>query len=167
MLDVEKLEAGQLQLVISQVDLQTLIEQSIATVEGFARPKNILIACPEIQLQLDCDEQRILRVLVNLLSNAVKFSPKDTPVEIEVSTTQVEVTIRVVDHGRGIPPEFLDSVFDKFKQVKMQDARAGTGLGLSICKTFIEEHGGVIGVTSTLDMGSTFWFTLPVTKASS
>jgi signal transduction histidine kinase len=75
------------------------------------------------------------------------------------------VTVNVADQGRGIPPDQLDKVFDRFKQVRLEDGRAqkGTGLGLSICKSIIELHMGMIGVRSVEGAGSTFWFTLPAT----
>jgi signal transduction histidine kinase len=78
------------------------------------------------------------------------------------------VEVRVIDRGRGIPAEFRDAVFERFKQVETSDARdkGGTGLGLAICKTIVERHGGEIGVSSEQGRGSTFFFRVPETEAA-
>ncbi len=117
---------------------------------------------------LVADANRLVQVLVNLLSNAIKFSPPDAQVTITLVADETWLEFSVIDQGRGIPPEFLDSVFDRFVQVRDTDAtvKGGTGLGLPICKGIVEEHSGTIGVTSEVGKGSRFWFKIPVDAAA-
>lgn len=109
------------------------------------------------------DGDRLIQVLVNLLSNAIKFSPSGSKVILASADMEDCVEFKVIDEGRGIPSEFLDSVFERFKQVKKSDAKnkKGTGLGLAISKAIVEKHGGTIGVRSQEGKGSTFWFRIP------
>jgi signal transduction histidine kinase len=98
-----------------------------------------------------------------LVSNAVKFSQANSTVSVEYEELQKWLKIKVIDHGRGIPERFRQSIFERFQQVEASDAqkKGGTGLGLAICKAIVEQHGGNIGVDSSEGQGSTFWFTLP------
>jgi signal transduction histidine kinase len=114
------------------------------------------------------DPDRILQTLTNLVSNAIKFSPNTgaEPAEIRLTahySTAGEALIEIEDHGRGIPDDKLQMIFDRFKQVDASDSRAmgGTGLGLAICRSIVTQHGGQIWATSKLGEGSTFHFTLP------
>lgn len=113
------------------------------------------------------DADRLVQVVVNLLGNAVKFSPPGQSVTLEAEKKRPFVEVRVIDRGRGIPPQFRDAVFERFKQVEASDARdkGGTGLGLAICKTIVERHGGEIGVLSEEGRGSTFFFRVPESSA--
>jgi signal transduction histidine kinase len=109
------------------------------------------------------DEARLIQVIVNLISNAIKFSPDGSTVSVfalPLETGQVE--IRVTDQGRGIPPDKHREIFDRFKQVSRSDAdnERGMGLGLAICKAIVDSHCGEIGVISSPDTGSSFWFRL-------
>jgi PAS domain S-box-containing protein len=167
LLDAERLESGKLELQIASVNLAELFEQSAEAVETFAQREGVrlLIECdgsrPEMNIDADCD--RLIQVLVNLLSNAIKFSNAGSKVTLTAESLDECVEIKVIDEGRGIPAEFLDSVFERFKQVKKSDAKVkrGTGLGLAISKAIVEKHGGTIGVTSQEGKGSTFWFRIP------
>jgi signal transduction histidine kinase len=93
----------------------------------------------------------------------VKFSPQGAAIEVGFIPRPDGVEFRVSDQGRGIPKEFLDSVFDRYQQVEIGDShqKGGTGLGLAICKAIVEQHGGKIGVESEEGKGSTFWFRVP------
>jgi signal transduction histidine kinase len=105
-----------------------------------------------------------LQTLTNLISNAIKFSHHGEEIRLSTAaTSDSEVTFEVEDHGRGIPPEKLEIIFERFQQVDASDSRAmgGTGLGLAICRAIVEQHGGKIQVRSTLGQGSTFTFTMP------
>jgi signal transduction histidine kinase len=109
------------------------------------------------------DPDRLVQALTNLVSNAIKFSPAGGQVRIDARPEGDHVTFRIEDHGRGIPPDRLESVFGRFQQVDSSDARhkGGTGLGLAITKTIVERHGGQIAVESELGRGSVFSFTIP------
>jgi len=124
---------------------------------------------PPEPLFFDGDSDRILQVLTNLLSNAIKFSPPDSAVRIHAEATSDAILLKVSDEGRGIPPEKLDTVFERFQQVEPSDARqkGGTGLGLSICRSIVQQHSGSIWAQRNLGPGTTFYVMLPrVTRAS-
>jgi signal transduction histidine kinase len=113
------------------------------------------------------DEGRIEQVFNNLLGNALKFSPAGSTVTVRVFPREQNVRAEVADTGIGIPEDKLSRIFDRFFQVNMESRRrGGVGLGLAICKQIIEAHGGQIGVTSQLGVGSTFYFELPSFGAS-
>jgi signal transduction histidine kinase len=108
------------------------------------------------------DEGRIEQVFNNLLGNALKFSPPDSTITVRVFPREQCVRVEVADQGIGIPEDKLPRIFDRFYQVDLEARRrGGVGLGLAICKRIIEAHGGRIGVTSQLGVGSTFYFELP------
>ena len=102
-------------------------------------------------------------MLINLLANAVKFSVEKGEVEIKVEQGEDTLQVSVIDHGRGIPSELKQLIFERFKQADAADEsqKGGTGLGLAIAKAIVERHGGTIGVESELGHGSRFWFRLP------
>jgi signal transduction histidine kinase len=104
-------------------------------------------------------------VLTNLLDNAVKFAPKDGRITLSVEREGEKVRFAVSDTGRGIPPESIQRVFDRFVRLDNAKAIKGTGLGLSFCKVAVEAHGGHIWVESELGHGATFYFTLPLEAA--
>ncbi len=108
---------------------------------------------------IEVDGDRIVQVLINFLSNATKYSAEGTRINVRLSAQSAHVELAVQDQGRGIPPEQIDAVFERFRQVKVSDGKrgVGTGLGLSICKQIAELHGGTIGVESKLGAGSRFW----------
>ena len=119
-------------------------------------------------LTLWVDEDRILQTLGNLISNAIKFSPAGSEITLRARTqSATEAIVSVEDHGRGIPPEKLDIIFERFQQVDASDSRdmGGTGLGLAICRNIVRQHGGRIWAESVMGKGSTFYFTVPRTSA--
>ncbi len=163
-LDIEKLEAGRLELSLDKVSISDLLSNAIACVKPLADHRQVSILQNEnVTANVEVDEQRILQVLINLLSNAIKFSPAESTVSISARLSEGSVEVRVTDKGRGIAQEFCEKIFDRFEQVEIADARlkGGTGLGLSVCKALIELHGGTIGVHSEVGKGSTFWFSIP------
>lgn len=163
LLDIEKMEAGKLELAPQPTPLQPVIQQSIEAVREFASQNRITFETGETHCWVNADSDRIVQVVINFLSNAIKYSEKNSTITITALQRDNSVEVRVIDRGRGIPAEFREKIFEKFQQVDAKDRREkkGTGLGLAICKAIIEQHGGAIGVESTPGEGSTFWFTLP------
>lgn len=163
LLDVENFETGVMNLHVESVEVPTLLNESIVSVEDLARKKNIQINTDCPTFVVNADGPRLVQVLVNLLSNAIKFSPSSTSIELKARNEGKQVRFEVADHGRGIPEDQIGTVFDRFTQVELADGKngQGSGLGLAICKAIIDQHHGEIGVRSKPGQGSTFWFTLP------
>ena len=167
-LDMKKLEYGKLELHQTDVPIDSLISETLASMQVCAADENILLKCESqlTGLSVFCDRDRIVQVLTNLVDNAIKFSPPASTVTMAVSATDHpdEVEFVVSDRGPGIAAEQCSQLFHMFHQLDSSDSRAkgGTGLGLAISKAIVEQHGGRIGVRSTAGEGSTFWFTLPL-----
>lgn len=163
LLDIEKMEAGKLEMTLQRTQSLSIFERSVEAVTAFADQHNITIAMPEIDYDLTADADRLVQVLVNLLSNAIKFSPDGSTIKLDVVEHNTSYEFRVSDQGPGIPSEYKDSVFERFKQVEgVSSAKLkGTGLGLAICKAIVQGHNGEIGVDSEVGQGTTFWFHVP------
>ena len=164
-LDVSKIESGNLALRRKAVHVADLVRQSIDVVVTPARNANVAlgVAVPASLRPVMVDPDRIVQALVNLLSNAVKFAPAGSTVTTTVTGSEHMVTIAVADQGEGIAPENLNRLFQKFQQLDSSSSRrkGGTGLGLAITKALVEQHGGRIFVDSELHKGTRFSFTLP------
>ncbi len=163
LLEVTKLESGQLELHRETVSAKSMITRSIESVRDFADKHNVLLAQEGEDISLEADGHRIERVIVNLLSNAVKFSPAEATVTVEAKCLGDEIEFTVKDEGLGVPESHRELIFERYRQVRASDStkKGGTGLGLAICKAIVEQHGGSIGVISEEGKGSTFWFRLP------
>ena len=164
LLDVAKMEAGQIQVVIEKAPLEPVLMRAIDSVRVFADNHDVrleLKEVPDIFVYVDAD--RLVQVIINLVSNAVKFSPAGETVTICVEEQGEHFELKVTDRGRGIPADKIESIFERFTQVELSDARkkGGTGLGLEISRSIIERHNGQIGVVSRPGEGSTFWFRIP------
>ncbi len=164
LLDMEKLEAGQLELQFQPVEISYLLGCCLQEVEGMAEQRKVRLDLNSCQKEVPIDGDRITQVIVNLLSNAIKFSPTDGLVTLSARIDADKLLIQVQDQGRGVPAQFRQTIFERFKQVEAADGKrkAGTGLGLPICKQLVELHGGSIGVDSEDGKGSTFWVKLPL-----
>lgn len=166
-LDLERLDAGRMPLEPAEVSALDLAHDSVSGITGAADAAGIGLAvdpAPDgVDVDVVVDPHRMMQVLTNLLGNAVKFSDRGATVTVRVSRTDDEVVIGVADRGRGIPEDQLSSVFDRFGQVDVGDARrgGGTGLGLAIAREIVERSGGTIAVESVLGEGSTFIVTMP------
>ncbi|HEY9784114.1 MAG TPA: HAMP domain-containing sensor histidine kinase, partial [Candidatus Obscuribacterales bacterium] len=150
LLDIEKLEAGQMEMKLKNIPLWPVIEQSVDAVSHFASSHGVTIDAQPCAQAVYGDHDRLIQVVVNLLSNAVKFSPQGASVFVSFDEHDSFVTVNVKDAGRGVPDQYKALIFERFKQVKSEDAteKKGTGLGLPICKMIVESHGGTIGVES-------------------
>jgi signal transduction histidine kinase len=164
LLDFEKMESGKLELFFRPASAVSIAGKSAASVKRLAQQEGITIEIEVPDVSFYADEDRLVQVVVNLLTNAIKFSPKGSTVKITAQSTSETIEFRVVDRGRGIPADYKDAIFEKFRQVdgSKQAERQGTGLGLPICKIIVEGHGGSLGVESEEEKGSTFWFRIPV-----
>jgi signal transduction histidine kinase len=163
-LDLSKVEAGQVELEVAPFSLREALERGVVMVRERATKDAVRVALatdPEVDV-VEGDERRIRQVIFNLLSNAVKFTPAGGAVDVSAVRADGEVRVSVTDSGPGIAPEDQDRIFEAFQQTDAGiEQREGTGLGLAVSKRLIEFHGGRIWVESTLGNGSTFVFTLP------
>jgi signal transduction histidine kinase len=167
-LDLSKVEAGQVELQVAPFSLQDALERGVAMVRGRAATDGVqltLHANGDLDL-VTGDERRIRQVIFNLLSNAVKFAPAGGQVGVSATQANGEVTVTVTDTGPGIAAEDLDRIFEEFQQTEAGARQSeGTGLGLALSKRFVEMHGGRIWCESEVGTGSTFAFTLPAGRA--
>jgi signal transduction histidine kinase len=163
-LDLSKVEAGQVELVVAPFSLKEALERGVVVVRERASTDEVSVAVaadPDADI-VEGDERRIQQVIFNLLSNAVKFTPTGGAVDVATARVNGEVRISVTDTGPGIAPEDHERLFDEFQQTDTGlEQREGTGLGLALSKRLVELHGGRIWVESELGKGSTFVFTLP------
>jgi len=170
LLDVSRIITGKLRLSVQPVDLGTIILAAVDGLRPAAEAKEI-----RLQLQLDSpagqvsgDPDRLQQVMWNLVSNAIKFTPKGGRVIVRLERVESHVEVTVSDTGRGIAPEFLPHVFDRFRQADQTTSRAqgGLGLGLAIVRQLVELHGGTVGVESAgVGHGATFTVSLPLAAA--
>lgn len=162
LLDLEKLEAGEIVLDLKNMSANSLMEQAQQSVYGFAQQNSVEIVCEPSHLQVSVDQNRFVQLLINLLSNAVKFSEKGSQVKMRAERGATYTVFEISDTGCGIPPEVQSTIFERYKQAEGANKKhKGTGLGLAICKNIAEQHGGSIGVDSTVGVGSTFWVKIP------
>ena len=160
-LDLEKMEAGKFNFEFQEIDLTDAIQHSIDTVQPLAEAANLGFNVQVGDFCVVADYNRLVQVVVNLLSNAIKYSNPGTSINITATTKNEFVEVAIIDHGKGIPIEFVDTIFERFVQVPgSQDRSGGTGLGLPITKAIIDQHGGTIGLISEEGKGSRFWFRL-------
>jgi PAS domain S-box-containing protein len=167
LLDIAKLETGQILLTLDVLDFKTLCNDLIETYIPAANELGIMLSCDieEEVPQYEGDEEKIRRVLLNLLDNALRFTPPGGQVRITSKCENEAIVISVSDTGPGIPSEYREKIFDRFVQVPGSTGRGlGTGLGLSFAKLTVEAHGGEIWVEDNPEGGSIFLIKLPVKR---
>jgi len=170
LLDVSQITSGQLTLILTPVSLNEILEHSIELIRlNYPSHEIIRDFDSEEDVVINADKQRITQVVINLLSNAIKYSPQADKVILKIRQNEHTkvVKIEVIDFGMGIPPEKLDFVFDKYYRVsetKNNNKVSGLGLGLYIIQNIIKLHGSTIFVSSRLNSGSSFYFSLPTAK---
>jgi signal transduction histidine kinase len=168
-LDLSKVEAGRMELELSDFDLAAAMDNAVMLIRERASRKDVTvrIAVGEQIGMMRGDERKIRQVLLNLLSNAIKFTPEGGRIEVAAVPNGGSVEVSVRDTGVGIAPEDHEAVFEEFRQVGASAAKQeGTGLGLALARKFIELHGGKIWVKSQVGAGSTFTFTLPFQRSA-
>lgn len=165
-IDISMIEAGQLKIIYDTVKLNRLLENIYSLHSNNAKSKglrfNVSYGLPNTVDSINTDEHRLAQIINNLISNAIKFT-NEGYVEFGYKLKDAHLEFYVKDSGIGIPNEFHDLIFERFRQVddKLSRDYGGTGLGLSICKSIIEMMGGEIWIESEPNKGSTFFFTLP------
>ena len=183
-LDVARIESGQLQLNRTPTPIQALCKSCVGFIEQLALKKHLHLAlnlAPHLP-KVDIDERRMRQVLLNLLNNAVKFTPEDGRITLEVNyqapalaesnfsptLTPGRLQITVTDTGIGIAPHHLNQLFQPFVQIDsaLNRQHTGTGLGLTLVQRIVELHGGQVSVTSQVGAGSCFTVELPCTPST-
>ncbi|HEX7736573.1 MAG TPA: ATP-binding protein [Ktedonobacteraceae bacterium] len=165
LLDVWRLDAGAQNLRLSEVRLPALLSLLVERWRKNAPRHRVLCELPKELPPILCDPTRVEQALQHLLHNAVTYSPNGGTIRLELQHSEGELLLSVSDQGKGIAPEHLDHIFDRFYRVVEGDERAqGSGLGLAVARATIEAHGGRIWADSPgLDAGATFYCTLPFT----
>ena len=179
-LDFDSVEKGRLPLHRETVEAIDLLRRAADVAHGAAIQAHIAFRIDAPPAPVLADQERILQVLNELVTNAIKFSPADTQIRLtqpylaaptdlaKSPSSGSEVCFIVEDQGRGIAPEKLDRIFERFQQGDASDSRAlgGTGLGLALCRSIVEQHSGRLWAESTPGKGSRFLFTLPAAPAN-
>ncbi len=167
-LDLSKVEAGQVQLELAPFSIEDALERGVSMVREQATRNGVQVTL-HANGGLDVvtgDERRIRQVIFNLLSNAVKFTPAGGSVDVNATQANGEVRVAVADTGPGIADDDLGRIFEEFQQTEAGARQhEGTGLGLALSRRFVEMHGGRIWCDSEVGEGSTFVFTLPAAAA--
>jgi K+-sensing histidine kinase KdpD len=163
LLDASRLEAGTLALELHPTRLLPIVRKAVRDARERAADYQFQLSLPEELPLVNADGRRLEQVLRNLLDNAVKYSPADSRIQVAVDAGEGGVTLAIHDEGRGIAPEHVERIFDRFYRVDQTDDRrgGGSGLGLAIAKGIVDGHGGRIWVESSPDAGSTFRIWLP------
>ncbi|MBA3857975.1 MAG: hypothetical protein C0507_13810 [Cyanobacteria bacterium PR.3.49] len=162
LLDIEKIKSGLMSLNTEDVAVKDLFAEVKESTAAWISQHGMELSVEETDFVVHADAEKINRVLYNLVSNAVRYSRSGGKITISAHRRSNDVEVRVADQGSGIPIDKLETIFDRFQQIKGDNKGAsGSGLGLSICRSIVQLHNGKIWVTSEIDQGSTFHFTIP------
>ncbi len=165
LLDESRIASGKLRLDLRPLSLAPIVEAAIEMMRpaAEARRTTLVAELADEPLEMVGDPNRLQQVIGNVLANAIKFSPEESAVEIALSRSGASAEIRIRDHGRGIAPELLPHVFDRFRQGGMAEKHGGLGLGLAIARHLVELQGGTIAAASEGEgKGATFTLRLPL-----
>ena len=163
LLDVSKIETGQLPLSFSNFNITQIVQETIELIQYSTKTHQIVLQHPEQEIIISADKQRIEQVIVNLLSNAIKYSPNEKLVNVTVSVVHHKVRVAVQDYGMGILKEHQDRIFSRFYRVEeLASHISGLGIGLYISKEIITRHHGKLWLDSEPEKGSTFFLEIPL-----
>jgi len=163
LLDISRLDAGEMPLKLSRGDLGKIAQEAIETLAFSGEKERVVFSEPAAPVWASIDPEVICRVIINLVENALKFSPKGRKVKVKVERSEKQARVAVMDKGPGISAEYQGRIFDKFSQgeTDLGGQKYSTGLGLTFCKLAVEAHGGKIIINSEMGQGSTVQFWLP------
>ncbi|WP_315081888.1 ATP-binding protein [uncultured Clostridium sp.] len=170
LIDITKIDGGHYKINMVNKNIVNVIEEIVLSVAEYTKNKerDIIFDTDEEEIILACDPEKIERIILNLVSNALKYTEKDGIIKVNISTNldDNEVIISVKDNGIGIPKEYKEKIFERFKQVEnfLHKNYEGSGIGLSLVKSIVEMHGGKIWINSEPDEGTEVIFTLPIRK---
>lgn len=169
LLSLSHMETGEIKMNVDTFNLYNLTQEVFDQIELKADKKQMILQfAPDIpkKVFVKADQQRIYQVMLNLISNAIKYTKEGGEVTVDFKMEKGEVITLIKDTGRGIPPEDIKRIFERFYRVEKSRSRdkGGTGLGLAIVKHILEAHNSKINVMSTVGKGSTFSFKLPKAK---
>lgn len=168
LLDMSKIEAGVLRVEKEPTQIRNIVREAIDRARRRSEAHWFVVDLPSELPRVWADTRRVRQVLNNLLENAIKYSPGGGQITVTAEVNENDLTISVSDSGQGIPPEFIDKIFQRFFQVDAANTRktGGSGLGLSISKGIVEALGGKIWAESETGKGSTLRFTLPLVSGT-
>jgi len=168
LLDLSRLEAGSIPMEMEDASIYKIVKAALGTLKLQAERKNIKLytkLAPDLP-RLRVDINKIIWVLTNLVGNALRYTSEGGSITVRAIRKGNELIISVTDTGKGIPAELHEKIFQKYIQIKDEDFPSGkAGLGLTICKEIVEAHGGEIWVKSEPGKGSTFTFSIPISRS--
>ncbi len=165
MIDVIRMEAGEMPIALQSAPLEALVEQCVAEMMPIIEQRNLRIRtemAPDLR-QARADSGLLRRVIANLLENAIKSTPEGGDIYIVASMSDGQIELGVIDSGHPVPPELHDIIFDRHRrdEVRAKGARGGTGVGLTFCRLAVNAMHGRIWVESSRSAGGAFYFSLP------
>ncbi|WP_297437763.1 cell wall metabolism sensor histidine kinase WalK [uncultured Clostridium sp.] len=164
LLDISKFESGKIEMEFEKVDIKKVLKGIKNTFKLQLEEKNIKLNIEILteKIYIKADFNKISWVMINLIGNSIRYTDIGGIIEVEIKDIDKKMLISVKDNGRGIPKEYIEKIFEKFVQLKIEDeeSNGSTGLGLAICKEIIKAHNGDIWGESEENQGATFFFTL-------
>jgi signal transduction histidine kinase len=163
LLDLSRIESGEAAPHLAAVKTHDVIVEAAEPLRQQAESKGVTLRvdAPATMAEISADRGQVERVITNLIANALRATDRGGTIEVSATARGSFVAISVRDTGRGIPPDYLDRIFEPFVQAPNAPA-GGAGLGLSIARRIVEAHGGQLAVRSQVGQGTTFTFTMPV-----